>query len=58
MPRSSILAKGDDSENLYYFDVKLPNNLREIVLVYKDESIHSQFARDFIDLAKEMYPQE
>ncbi len=58
MPRSSILAKGDDSENLYYFDVKLPNNLREIVLVYKDESIHSQCARDFIDLAKEMYPQE
>ncbi len=58
MPRSSILAKGDDSENLYYFDVRLPDNLREIVLVYREDSLHSQCVRDFLELAKEMYPQE
>ncbi len=55
MPKSSIIAKGDDNENLYYFDVSLPDNLREIVLVYKEDSLRSQCVRDFIELAKEMY---
>lgn len=58
MPKSSIIAKGDDSDNLYYFDVRLPDNLREIVLVYKEDSLRSQCIRDFIELAKKMYPQK
>ena len=57
MPQNSIIEKGNNEESLYYFDVKLPGNLREIFLVYKEDSTHSPCVRDFISLAKEMYPQ-
>lgn len=58
MPKSSIIGKGDDSEHLCYFDVRLPDNTREIVLIYKEESLRSQCVRDFFELVKEMFPQD
>lgn len=58
MPQSSIIGKGDDSENLCYFDVKLPDNLREIKLIYKEDSLRSHYVRDFLAVAKELYPQK
>ena len=56
MPQNSIIEKGNN-ENLCYFDVKLPDNSREIFLVYKNDSTRSVYVEDFISLAKEIYPQ-
>lgn len=56
MPQSSIIDKGDDSENLCYFDVNLPDNQRDIWLIYKEDSLRSRYVKDFIAVAGKLYP--
>lgn len=55
MPQSSIIGKGDDGGNVWYFTVKLPENKREVVLIYKEETLSSSHAKAFIEIAKKLY---
>ncbi len=55
IPQSVIIDNGYDTDVLCCFSLALPGNVRESMLVYKDDENTSPYVKEFISLSREIY---